>query len=60
MAKSRRLKPLKSWSNRLVWAVWKISKNNKERAGGDVPPLELDNLVFSGDNIVFGGDQVVY
>ena len=36
MAKAKRLKPRKRWTNRLAWSVWKIARNNKIRAGAVV------------------------
>ena len=36
MAKAKRLKPRKRWTNRLAWSVWKIARNNKVRAGAVV------------------------
>ena len=36
MAKVKRLKPRRKWTNRLAWSVWKIRRSNKLRSANKV------------------------
>ena len=64
MAKAKRLKPRKRWTNRLAWSVWKIARNNKVRAGAVVKEVCRWFSNFNGtssyaemtDDIVLAGD----
>ena len=64
MAKAKRLKPRKRWTNRLAWSVWKIARNNKVRAGAVVKEVCRWFSNFNGtssyaemtDDIVLVGD----
>jgi len=52
MAKGKRLKPRKRWTNRLAWSVWKIARNNKIRAKDSVEGSLFVSGVLQADGIL--------
>jgi len=52
MAKAKRLKPRKRWTNRLAWSVWKIARNNKLRAKDSVEGNLFVSGVLQADGIL--------